>query len=241
MSETDPTGQEKDIKSSISELVDVSDQISKLQDYKKELTASLFTRIKAIRAENLPREDRFLLASLLNNKNGSAEKINSDAEKLLAIDDQLRAAAGQMIAWIDVDTKVVMYRDPGPNEEETDHYFNIGLLPQDARLDVYFNNSPKVTVGKAVRIPFHVFPDLDPEVTWEGAASVNIPTSSYAAARHDNPEFFVKPDGVIGYAHGKIQKLPLPLIGDDAVKALLDEPRLAMRGNVLDALDLLTT
>jgi hypothetical protein len=239
MSEIGPSESEKDIKRSIDELVDINDQISKLRDYKKELTASLYTRIKAIRAENLPREDRYLLASLFHNKDGSAEKIKSDAEKLLAVDDQLRASAGQMIAWIDVDTRVVMYRDPGPNEEETDHYFNIGLLPQDARLDVYFNNSPKVTVGKAARIPFHVFPDLDPEVTWEGVASVNIPTSIYAAVRHDNPEFFIKPDGVIGYANGKIQKLPLPLIGDEAVKALLDEPRLAMRGNVLDALDLL--
>jgi len=153
------------------------------------------------------------------------------------LDEQLREHAGQMIAWLSVDTKVISYRDPGPNQTETAHYFNIGLLPQDAHLQAFINDGPRIKVEKAVQMRF--FEHEGNGITWERAANVNLQVLIGPPETRVEPEIHAGPSGVYGFADGKVVALPLPLIGDKAVRELIEGHHLETQPSVYQGLDML--
>jgi hypothetical protein len=238
MSELNGEGRVQDpierMKADISGVLGINDQIKCLVS---ERDAFMDSIKKNIVENHIPEELKYLVISLLNNRHGSEDKVVQDAEKLRLLDEQLSEHAGQMVAWLDVDTKVVAYRDPGPNTTETAHYFNVGLLPMDAHLDIFINSWPKIIVEKAVRMKFSDF-ETD-EITWERVAKVNLQAFVGAPESQVRPEIYAGPNGARGFAEGKIVMLPMPLIGDEEVKALINDHHLETQPQVKQGLDLL--
>jgi hypothetical protein len=241
MSELNREGQgpspTEQMKADISAVLAVNGQIDSLVSQR----GTLMDSIKKNIAENqIPEELKFLITSLINNKRGLEEDVTEDAENLRRLDERLREHSGQMIAWLDVRSEVTVHRDPGPSKMEDMYSFHVGQLPMEPGLVLSRDGSVSINVAKSVRMTVPTLRDVGREITdWQDASVHLLAMLGYPEKIDGEWKIYVSPDYSIGYAGIKAVQLPLPLIGDKAVKALIDNSELQTLPHLASALDML--
>lgn len=156
MSTVGPEASQQDLAAEIrrdfASIMGLNLEIGRIATNRDEVLSSILAKIQE---GGIPEEEKFTVLALMNRRliHRDPEFINQKIDALRALDGQLKSHGGQLIAWLDSKDKVVSYRDPGPNLMESRRTFNVGMLPDTARIEVGLHDS-YIPVNKAVSMPF---------------------------------------------------------------------------------------
>jgi len=227
------------IRQDFASIMNLNLEIGRITASRDEILSAIRERI---RNEDVPEELRFIAKELMSSsaQRSSPETIQSRIDYWESLDNQLRMHAGQTLAWLEPEEVIDSYRFPGPNKTDFEYYLNLGILPADAQLQNESSSSFKIPVEKAVRIRF--FYNLDEKLAWDmgiGAMWHFVGEPEFLA----DPEILPTQDGLIpSRALGlpTAVRVPLPMIGNEAVAAILDTNNLADEPAVQRAAQMLT-
>jgi hypothetical protein len=223
------------LKEEFARLLDLNERIRNLRDSQAEIHSSIKRKIMVNGVEP---EDRFLATALFSDmmKTHTTEGIYKSMEAVKALDRELRSHPGETITWLDTVIETIAHRTPGPDEERTVYYLNLGILGDDSQLSSY-RDGYAIKPVRSARIQMYNI--LDNTLAWDMGVGKE--------GRHDlmgEPEITppqaisVTPEGkfeTIGITHAmeiNTIELPAPLIGNDAVAEFLtnsgleNDPRL---------------
>ncbi len=227
------------VRQTFSEILYINQQIVNLTE---DRDAKLVAIRKRIIEEGAPEEERFVARALLSASiaNKGPEAIINGVGYWERLDYEVRSHAGESIAWLEPEETTVAHRLPGPDHTDIDYYLTLGILPADAQLQDEASSGYKIPVKKAVRVRF--FYNLDEKLAWDmGIGDLHHFVGEPEFL--DRPEILPTEDGILPHrALGlpSAVNVPLPIIGNEAVAAILTENNLADQPAVLRAAQMLT-
>lgn len=187
-----------------------------------------------IRKYGVTEETKFIVAAFSGSP-GDPNKTRERLDKLQMLEEEVRSAAGQSVAWITTVRETTSYRDPGPNRTEQRYYLHIGLLPIDARLQVDERGQLTIPIEKSVCLPINKIYQNDGHPSFDHQV---IPTGVYSETAR-TPELEARPGVNVSLWN---QEIPYPLlVGDDVVAEMFDKNKLEERRQVTVALEVLTS
>ena len=227
------------IRRDFASIMSLSTQIAEIASDRQGIIDSIRQRIIG---GHVPEEQRFIARELMN---PALTKLNprevfSRVAFWEQLDEQVRTHAGETVAWLEPEEEIVSHRLPGPDNTRFNYYLNLGILLPDARLQNESSYDYKIPIEKAVRIRF--FYNLDEELAWD----MGIGDLHHFVGEPEllaDPEVVLTKDRMLplkAWGFPNSVNIPIPIIGNEAVAAVLDRNSLADQPEVLQAAQMLT-
>lgn len=167
------------------------------------------------------------------------EETDDASDFLNTLEEELKVAAGQTIAWLSVENQVVAWRLPGPHKTEDAYFLNIGVLTSEPKLEERATGT-LLPVDKAVRVP--LWNPLDQELSWDMNLSDVLGRGVSSPEPVQRPEIFVRnSNGLAVWSGAKrgFVDIPRPAIGNESVASLFDRHELEQIPKVVEVIDML--
>ena len=220
-------------------LLELNQRIRDLKDTRDEIHEAIRQKI-AVRG--VKPEDRFLATTIFSKmvKTHTPEEINHSLEVVRGLDRELQAHPGETVTWLDTDIETVAHRFPGPNDERTAYYFNLGILKADSQLSSY-RDGYGIKPERSARI--QIFNNIDDELSWDMGLGDEGGHHLFGEPKEvSRPAIYISPEGkIVSLSISRAIDLPLPVIGNDEVASILEATGLENDPRVQKAAELLTT
>lgn len=125
-------------------------QVTDLEEQKNEKIRAMLIRV---RSGGLPEDAKILAAALFRvGTTSSAEQMALDVDRLTEIDEEVKANQGQAAIWFSSEEVMTVHRFGGADDYEKRSYLHLGILAEDASLQVGLVGQLSIPLLKEVRV-----------------------------------------------------------------------------------------